>query len=578
MRWLPISTTTANLPPASTAPPAPKLQWGIRDTGATGAATAPRSWTTATPQLVRLCGPSRIPSSRDLRLPALRPVFHRRLAILVSRFRALASRPPRYSRAVVVAGPDVRRCPARDAAWCRPTRRTAVRWMRWCVAASEARPVLSIGFTAAAALPAIIIGQRYFWNVEPHRAPDVAAEAVALVSVAHRPFLEGTLWASCTPSTPSRTSSLAAAGFPSIRPPTSRPAQISASDAFPCAPPWRVVTVCSIRASRRLFDPLKAPVPLRRSERVLCAFFFYIAVLCAWRIVGFRSRAPLPQPSSRSPLFVGACRFQSTRRGWSIARDWIAAARARRLLEHRSGPTPHGSRAVEDVLIVWDHAAGWLEAARGDGATRRADTRLLELAYSILYVVLPVSIASFYVRHERDRLSMYSLPIPGRHPDGVCAPAPLSCGRAPSRLRRPGPPQRGDVFRQINVWILDHWDIQSSVFPSGHVAAAFSAALAVRLAAPDRRRLSGALLALALLVWVNTVYSRYHYAADGLAGLALSASVIGLLFTYGAHRSGGKRGARISSDQVLRTPHPAGVSAALQTRSSSASTAAAGPT
>ena len=54
------------------------------------------------------------------------------------------------------------------------------------------------GLTAAAGSPALIIGQRYFWNVGAHRAPDVAAEAVALVSVGHRPFIEGTLWASYT--------------------------------------------------------------------------------------------------------------------------------------------------------------------------------------------------------------------------------------------------------------------------------------------------------------------------------------------------------------------------------------------
>jgi membrane-associated phospholipid phosphatase len=85
------------------------------------------------------------------------------------------------------------------------------------------------------------------------------------------------------------------------------------------------------------------------------------------------------------------------------------------------------------------------------------------------------------------------------------------------------------VFRRMNLWILNHWDIRSSVFPSGHVAAAFSAALAMRLAAPARRRLAGALLTIAVLVWMNTVYGRYHYAADGLAGLAVSVTAIGVL-------------------------------------------------
>jgi membrane-associated phospholipid phosphatase len=88
------------------------------------------------------------------------------------------------------------------------------------------------------------------------------------------------------------------------------------------------------------------------------------------------------------------------------------------------------------------------------------------------------------------------------------------------------------VFRRMNVWILNHWDIQSSVFPGGHVAAALSAAFAMRLAAPQRRPLAGALLALAVLVWINTVYGRYHYAADGLASLAVSMPAIGILLAY----------------------------------------------
>jgi membrane-associated phospholipid phosphatase len=90
------------------------------------------------------------------------------------------------------------------------------------------------------------------------------------------------------------------------------------------------------------------------------------------------------------------------------------------------------------------------------------------------------------------------------------------------------------VFRRMNLWILNHWDIHSSVLPSGHVAAAFSAAFAMRMAAPRRRALTGALLVVAVLVWVNTVYGRYHYAADGLAGLGVSAAAIGSLVAYRA--------------------------------------------
>ena len=36
------------------------------------------------------------------------------------------------------------------------------------------------------------------------------------------------------------------------------------------------------------------------------------------------------------------------------------------------------------------------------------------------------------------------------------------------------------VWRTINIWLLDHGDIDSSVFPSGHVAVAFVVACCAR--------------------------------------------------------------------------------------------------
>jgi len=52
-------------------------------------------------------------------------------------------------------------------------------------------------------------------------------------------------------------------------------------------------------------------------------------------------------------------------------------------------------------------------------------------------------------------------------------------------------------------------------FPSGHVTVGFSAAFAMLLALPEKRRIGWTLLAIALLVLVDTVYGRYHYLAMG---------------------------------------------------------------
>jgi hypothetical protein len=55
-----------------------------------------------------------------------------------------------------------------------------------------------MGFTAIDHGPALLVGQRYFWNVGPRRVPDVAAEAIAVFPVDRRPLVEGTIWGSYT--------------------------------------------------------------------------------------------------------------------------------------------------------------------------------------------------------------------------------------------------------------------------------------------------------------------------------------------------------------------------------------------
>jgi hypothetical protein len=55
-----------------------------------------------------------------------------------------------------------------------------------------------MGFTAIDHRPALLVGQRYFWNVGPRRVPDVAAEAIAVFPVDRRPLVEGTIWGSYT--------------------------------------------------------------------------------------------------------------------------------------------------------------------------------------------------------------------------------------------------------------------------------------------------------------------------------------------------------------------------------------------
>ena len=86
-------------------------------------------------------------------------------------------------------------------------------------------------------------------------------------------------------------------------------------------------------------------------------------------------------------------------------------------------------------------------------------------------------------------------------------------------------PSYDTLFRRLNWWILGGAGIHTSVFPSGHVSSAFGCAFGLLLALPERRVFGVTMTVVACGIAVATVYGRYHYAVDALAGLAVSAAV-----------------------------------------------------
>lgn len=89
-------------------------------------------------------------------------------------------------------------------------------------------------------------------------------------------------------------------------------------------------------------------------------------------------------------------------------------------------------------------------------------------------------------------------------------------------------PTFNTIFRQFNFDLLGAHGIRTSVFPSAHVSAGFGAAIGLWSAVPQRRWLWGSFFCLASLITIATVYGRYHYAVDALAGLAVSTVALGL--------------------------------------------------
>ena len=274
---------------------------------------------------------------------------------------------------------------------------------------------------------------------------------------------------------------------------------------------------------------------LRRSEWVLVGYFLYVAILGLWRARVFFQPSSLALIVPLALVLVARADSESKHRGWSIVRDWIPAL----LLlpaywSIDAVATPHGDWEFENKLVGWDRRLlnDWDLRATIErfGAVIPA---IVELAYSLLYAILPLTIAGFGLLHSRDRLDDFMFPFLF----GTLATYALlpHFPSEPPRVVFEGYDSVVETpFRQLNLWILNHADIRSSVFPSGHVAVGFSAAFAMWLAVPERPVLGWTLMALAMLVWVCTIYGRYHYAADGLVSAAVSAAAT---ITIVAHRA-----------------------------------------
>ena len=203
--------------------------------------------------------------------------------------------------------------------------------------------------------------------------------------------------------------------------------------------------------------------------------------------------------------------------------------------------TPDPAHHLDFVFIRWDRAllqnhfayallqagAPWLQ-------------HYLELAYLLCYPLVPLGVAA--IHYARPRSAAGGL-------DNAATPSWRRLAAGSRRYSRsmdafwtavllatlfcyavypyfPLTPPRvlfGDVpgphveplLRKWNFWLLDHYSVHACIFPSGHVAAVTAVALAVRKHAP---RLGALFLLLAASVALATVYGRYHYAADAVAG------------------------------------------------------------
>ena len=269
---------------------------------------------------------------------------------------------------------------------------------------------------------------------------------------------------------------------------------------------------------------------------MLCGYFLYVAALVLWRGRTWSHPGVLACLIPAGLFSIAQADRGRAHRALSILRDWLPAVLV--LVAYWSvdwAPKAHLNYNLEQALIEWDRML------LNDWGLRAGIERfgvvvpfVLESAYLALYAVLPLVIAAFYVGHERERLDDFLFPfLVGTLMTYALLPHFPSEG---PRFVFPGQdlPTIDTMIRRVNIWVLDHGDIRTSVFPSGHVAVGFSAAFAMWLAVPARRGLGWTLLAGAVVVWITTIYGRYHYAADGLASLVVTGASIGGLIPFRA--------------------------------------------
>jgi len=268
----------------------------------------------------------------------------------------------------------------------------------------------------------------------------------------------------------------------------------------------------------------------RRSEWVLIAYLVYTAVVALVRPVSAEVRTATLIFNAEVTGCCALVAYAGTLRknvALSVARDWFPFFLL--LLAYREMgwfALPHKGHALEQSWVMWDRLV-----LRGGG---RAAIEflgpllpsLLEVSYSLVYVLGPFAVAMLYVYRRRPRVDMFLLVLSL----GVLlcyAQFPLWPSEPP-RTVFPGEdfPSYDTVFRRFNFWLLGGYGMHTSVFPSAHVAGAFSAALGMRRALPEHRWVWRLLLAMAILIATATVYGRYHYLADATAGLAMALAAV----------------------------------------------------
>jgi membrane-associated phospholipid phosphatase len=272
---------------------------------------------------------------------------------------------------------------------------------------------------------------------------------------------------------------------------------------------------------------IKTRAALRSSEWLLIGYFGYVALVSPLfpldPQIKWLALAVLVLVASLL-VALAVAELYGSREIFSIVRDWIPFALT--LIAYREmdwfSPLMRNLN-LELGWLEWDrkllYGAGLQRAIEWLGALLPA---YLEFCYLLVYAVGPISVALLYGQRRRELVNYFLLLYLG----GTLlayALLPYFPSDPPRTLFGESDlPNVTTPIRKFNLWIVRGYGIHSSVFPSAHVSSAFSAAWALFWLLPEKRKVGWIMLAYAVSVAVATVYGRYHYAADAVAGLGVS--------------------------------------------------------
>lgn len=266
---------------------------------------------------------------------------------------------------------------------------------------------------------------------------------------------------------------------------------------------------------------------LRASEYVVLAFFSYLTVLAF--LLPVSRQVALVTAGVNALVFGGLFLLayaDQFRRGefLGVVRDWYVPPLA--LLAYREVgwfAQPHTSTALEESWVVWDRLLlnEWGLKAIIE-VLGPVIPSILELSYSLVYVMAPFGLAMFYVYGKRERVDAFQFNFI-LSVLAVYTLYPYFPSEPPWTVF-PGEdfPSYETIFRRFNGGLLRSQGIHTSVFPSAHVAGSFGVAFGLMRVLPEKPWVGRLSLLLAISIAIATVYGRYHYAVDALAGFGIA--------------------------------------------------------